>query len=539
MNKLVLSGILALSAAASFAQNVATASQNGTSQTATANQSGSALSSTISQVGTTLNNTNNDGFSMQNGTGHISVTNQNNGSTFNRAATTQRNAMGTTGANSATISQSNGAGGTSRQTGIPGTAVGTEGNWAGVSQEGSGNKVTINSDGAGTKANFAETWQKGQTNTATTNQNAGATLNITQIYQGDERRGGGPAAGPTNIEVVGNTALVEQSSGTRNETTVKQFSNGNTADVNQMGNPATPGSVSGNTAFVQQGETGAASAVAGGNNALIRQTGALTQGNSATALQNGTTSTAQISQENGSSNNVGFIQQISGGGSDARIRQIGNSQGNKGTIIQAGNGQAGLIEQGASNTNEATILQGVADLVSNNNRAYISQVTGAVSNSATIKQNQTTGGAYAFNRAFVNQTGNTGNTTLNMAMISQEDTYNQAGLTQTGAGSNTATFAQTGSYNVIGGPGAGNGFTNVASSAVQDGFKNTMTVTQTSTGAMASASLNNTASLSQTGNMNVLTVNQTIGAGALGGNLATATQTGMNNQAIVQQTAMP
>ena len=55
----------------------------------------------------------------------------------------------------------------------------------------------------------------------------------------------------------------------------------------------------------------------------------------------------------------------------------------------------------------------------------------------------------------------------------------------------------------------------------------------------ATATLYNIAILDQVGMDNTLTVNQTINPGASGGNTTTVNQTGMQNQAIVQQTAMP
>ncbi len=207
MKKLLLSGAALFLATVSFAQNVVTTTQNGTSQTATANQSGSSLTATISQVGSTTGNTNNQGVTFQTGTGHSALINQNNGSTYNRAGIGQVNGTSVSGANSATISQSDGAGGTSMQTGVPASAVGTEGNWAGVAQTGGGNRASIVADGVGTKANFAETWQKGNTNTARTSQSNGS-INTAEIFQGDDTRGGSRAG--TSVEVTSNTAVITQ-----------------------------------------------------------------------------------------------------------------------------------------------------------------------------------------------------------------------------------------------------------------------------------------------------------------------------------------
>lgn len=104
-------------------------------------------------------------------------------------------------------------------------------------------------------------------------------------------------------------------------------------------------------------------------------------------------------------------------------------------------------------------------------------------------------------------------------------------------------MSQTGDFNTVGGPGmvveSPYGTLTNNSYAIQNGQNNKMTVNQMADAGVANSTRHNTAILSQTGDNNVLSVTQTIGAGALGGDMATATQTGMGNQAIIQQSTMP
>ena len=535
MKKLFLSGALALCAAAGYAQNSATVTQNGTSQSATANQTGSSLTATISQVGTTTNNMFNTGTVSQTGTGHSATINQDNGSMYNRAFATQKNGTtaGATGANSATISQSNGSGGAAARGGDRSIVTGDLGNYSGTFQTGSGNKATVNQDGPNSKANLGEITQQGSTNTGTIMQSNVATSNVAQILQGVE-----PA--PV-VDVTGNNATINQDAGSRNDALVKQLSNTNTATVLQ--NTATS---TDNKAFVTQGDgtnvTGQAS-----NTAAVNQTGASTF-NSASVVQTGTLGRAFVTQNDAagaSSLNEAFINQIEGSGSYANIYQTGASS-NTATINQHGDGMQADIAQFVSNTsNVAKINQGSsASIQSDGSRAYIYQIGGVASSTAIIDQNLTVDGVS--NLAAIDQRG--GATSLNMAHIMQEGSYNEAGLVQTGAGSNTATVSQKGNYNVVGGPGHSNYYDPASSSAVfaraagqaqQDGSSNKMTVMQESTGAPTTLTLYNNAILNQVGTGNILTVDQTLSAGATAGNMATANQTGMGNLAIVQQTAMP
>lgn len=502
--------------------------QNGTMNSATAVQGGSSLTATISQVGTGATDVaSNTGITNQSGTGHTATINQNgtaapNGSTFNRAYLTQKNGATGPGANSATVSQSNGSGGAAARGGARSIVTGDVGNFAGTFQVGSSNTATLTQDGPGSKANLGEITQQGTGNTATTTQSNGAVSNLSQIFQGYDL-----------TDVSSNTATVNQDAGQRNEALVKQFSNGNKATVTQTGINSTD-----NKAFVTQGDgsdpTGQAN-----NLAKIEQLG-LSTGNSATVIQTGKNTNnagVEIYQSNNSTDNIAFVHQISGEGSNSRIYQTNGSNLNNAKVIQYGNYHEAVIDQagyaGTVSNNFSEINQGISTSASDHNRTFTHQTTGATSSTITVNQNTLVGGQ--FNDALVEQIGGT----LNQALVNQQGSHNAAGLVQTGAGSNTATIGQTGDYNVVKGVGVymAPDYPSL-SSALQNGSGNSMTVTQTSTGATTSASLNNTAMLSQIGT-NVLTVSQTINVGAIAGNLATANQTGMNNQAIVQQTAMP
>ena len=484
MKNALLTGVALLITAASYAQNTTTITQSGTSQTATADQSGNTLISVISQSGTPANNTNNLGQSFQTGNGHTLTINQNNGSTFNRAGVTQGNLVSGTGSNSATISQSDGSGGSSFRGGDPATTAG-DGNWTGIAQKGDGNKAQITQDGTSTTKNFAETYQEGTTNTATTGQSQ-ATDGRAQIFQGNVN-------GSSIVNVTGNTADIIQDRSVRNDAVIKQLSNGNNATIEDRESNS-----SDNQAFINQGD-GTNAAGQNGNTALIQQYSGTVSSNTATVEQTGTFSTGQVLQVNGSSNNVGYVKQVSGTGSYGRVMQSNGAQGNEGTVTQYGDF----------------------------NNGYIFQQVNAISNKATIAQGNATSASDHLDAQIYQQV----NTAGNVATITQQGSYDQAGLVQTGVGSNTATFGQTGNYNKIGGPVSPGPVPLVQGSALQDGTGNGMMVTQMSLGG-SNTTIFNTARLSQTGTGNMLTVDQTANTVS---NMATVTQSGGQNQAIVMQ----
>ena len=591
MKKLLLSSILTLGAAAGFAQNVATTTQNGTSQTATANQTGSSLTATISQVGSVTNNTNNSGLSTQNGTGHTSLINQNNGSTFNRAAINQRNAVGSsTGANSATISQSNGAGGNSRQTGLPGSAVGTEGNWADINQSGGGNKASIVSDGVNTKANFAETWQKGNTNTGTTYQSGGIT-NVAQIYQGDNTRGGTQIG--TSLEVTGNKALItqgrtsstDQNNGSQpaisisNNATISQFSDANNALISQGGlsnfyNPSL-GRATSNSATILQGTMGT-----GGHDAQIYQgtEGGQSNRDKTSIVQIGTTNSATSVQgvatagsTDGSTDDVIMINQSGTSGvvfvtqgqvgvansSTGTVTQTSASVGGKAYIFQgfggfdySSNDKAGITQGGTSNF--AQIVQGgatdqVSGAVSQGNSATITQADGTSNSEALINQGRD-GGTATNDVASINQTSGT----MNAALISQGravsvmDGTGATILTGASATNSTATISQSGDKNVGKLYQAGTshvasltqtgsvGGTGNSALLYQSGTSQTAMIMQSGNGNIVDGGIAGSVGM-QSGSNNMLSVTQTQSGMGMG-NAAHVNQAGSMNTATIMQT---
>ena len=98
-------------------------------------------------------------------------------------------------------------------------------------------------------------------------------------------------------------------------------------------------------------------------------------------------------------------------------------------------------------------------------------------------------------------------TANNIGLIDQQGSHNSANLFQTstsGKGSNTATIGQYGNYNQVTGPG---GF------ALQDGTGNKMPITQLADGGIVSKF--NSATVSQSGTGNSLTLSQTFTTSAL------------------------
>ncbi|MBC7568665.1 MAG: hypothetical protein H7319_02885 [Spirosoma sp.] len=528
MKRLLLPALLSLLATAGFAQNVGTVSQNGTNNTGSTIQNGSSLTATVSQVGTVANTVSNTGITNQSGTGHTATVTQDGGSTFNRAYITQ---IGTSsGANSATLSQNNGSGGNTARGGNP--AINTTANvanFSGIYQVGSSNVASVNQDGTGTQGNLGESIQKGTSNTATTTQSGGALNGVAQVFQGFEP---GPASTTVvGVDVAGNKASINQDASLRNQATIRQFSDGNTATVEQDGS-----SSAGNIASVVQGD-GVALTLSGSNTATVEQS-PNSLSNTAGITQLGYQNTAEVEQysfSGMSSYNVASVTQTAGADRNlGKVYQGGLSESdissyNVGTILQKGDDGAAYISQiSNANYNNASIEQGVG---SSFDKAGIYQ-SASTSATASITQNLTATGNGMPNLAEIDQTGS-----KNLATIAQEGSANKAGIQQiaTGAGSNTATVTQTGNYNMVGGPGTSNAdfTTGVTSFATQNGAANSMVVTQMA--ATGTSAIHNTAMLSQTGTGNILTVNQTISAGAMGGNTATVSQNGNGNVGSITQ----
>ncbi len=532
MKHLLLTSMLLLSAVAAFAQNSAVVAQNGTANSASALQGGSSLTATISQVGSTPTTvTNNTAITDQTGTGHSATINQNgtapNGSTFNRAYATQRN--GTTGANSVTISQSNGSGGAAARGGDRSVVAGDLGNFSGTFQEGNANRAAVIQDGPNSKANIGEITQKGDNNTATTTQN-GTQSGVALVYQGFD-----PNVPVVNIAVTSNTATIDQSGSTANQAFIRQFSDGNTAFVRQIGANSTT-----NLTRIDQGPGG------GGNTATVRQGQGFQTVTSNTALigQYGTNGFATIDHDRfaQSTSNVASITQTTGSVSNtATIMQSSNAnaQFNVATIQQAGsNGLASISESDGTRYNQSSIQQGTG---SSGDKAYIRHAFSFTS-TASISQNLTaTTGGSSNNVASIVQGRDTGggvSGTSMTAVISQEGKDNSALLNQVGTG-HKATITQTGNNNVVTGPLSAASIdvllTDIAlgNYAEQGGTGQVLTVNQTSLD--GASLLGNSVSVSQLGTSNTGTVNQTIGAGAMGNNVGMLTQNGIGNSGTITQ----
>ncbi|WP_232325863.1 hypothetical protein [Spirosoma montaniterrae] len=525
---------LALAAITAWGQtNTSTISQTGVSQQANVSQTGSALTSVISQVGTPTSNTGNVGLVIQSGTGHILSISQ-NGSNYNRAGVTQ---TGTSpGSNTVTIAQNNnGNGNTSLRSADPATSAVGNGNWAGGWQLGSSNSIRIRQNNAGTTQNFAEAWQQGTSNEADIQQSRGVD-NRAEIFQGNEQRGGGPAAGslPT-VNVTGNVADIDQERGLRNDASIRQFSNNNRGEVNQNAITSTD-----NLATIQQGD-GTDPSGQRENTAIIEQNN-ISNLNIANILQLGSESEAEINQDGvsgsgGSSTNIASITQTIGSDeNEARIDQSsGNSllsERNNATIVQKGeDGRTHIRQTIAAADSKGSIEQGTG---SDNDRAYIWQGRTSFA-TATITQNLTATGRD--NIASIQQgNGTVGQGSSLSATIAQEGSRNDTRLLQIGSAS-SATVSQTGNNNVVTGPGlgttpsGGEGTLLGGSYAVQNGSSHQLTITQTSPGG-GNTSIFNTADVQQLGTGNVLIGMQTA---QTAGNLMTVRQDGNTNQAFIQQ----
>lgn len=300
---------------------------------------------------------------------------------------------------------------------------------------------------AGFAQNVVTTTQMGTANSASATQ-GGSSLTATIIQQGSGftetvsntaitgQTGTGSKAMVTQNGVSSfNKAMVTQA-GTGQKATVSQTgptSTSNTATVSQIGNTheatvTQDNGASRNMAMVTQTATS--------NTATVTQTGAIS--NTATVEQNGTTSSAIVNQLDNATSNTAYIKQVSGSGSGAAINQTRFSgmptDMNEASIIQYGDRQTAVTTQDGATGSFLSIKQGSAGTLSSDNRADSRQINGVTSSTATIEQNTTASGS--LNKARTDQYGITA---LNYAMVSQQGSSNEAGLIQTGTGSNTAT----------------------------------------------------------------------------------------------------
>ena len=171
--------LLSVSAPVIAQTNTATVSQTGNAQSATAVQTGSANQSTINQLtGTaTTPNTGNRAFTTQSGTsptvpGNLAFVRQINGSDYNEARIGQQQGTG----NTATIEQqgsaANRTGGTALRGNVAASPSTTDaGNYASISQTGTGNNQTLIRQNAGalggSQANYGVIRQVGDNNGVT------------------------------------------------------------------------------------------------------------------------------------------------------------------------------------------------------------------------------------------------------------------------------------------------------------------------------------------------------------------------------------
>lgn len=542
MRLLLLSGSL-LTAVVGYAQNTATVTQNGTSQTATANQTGTGHRTTISQVGDPAANRNNKALSTQNGQNQTATVNQ-NGNPFRPAkfneARIDQSGTGATG-NTATVSQNNSGGTSYRGSGAAATG---DGNYGSVFQRGNNNTATVNQNDV--EANHSSK-NLGIVNQYGTGNGTSATGPVTITQNGATDGRAEINQGTASMAVTGNGATVDQTSSQRNDAFVNQLTSNNKATVLQSGVQS-----SDNVASIRQGSMD--NTTGGGNTAIIQQetntpeppsTGVNTSFstfNQAYITQLGTNSYADIKQRKDADQNYAEINQYSGTNSDARIQQEFQATSlNDARINQYGNNQLAYAAQIKADQNRLTIDQGSANVSSSANKAYVFQ-SFSDDGVVTVRQNTTTAGGQNFAEVTqeFNPAADPDRTVGNIATVDQEGSQNRMALRQSGVGSNTATIGQSGNNNVVKGPGLVANVTvpgfrpDVPIGALQDGFGNEMTVTQTSPGG-TNSTIFNTADLTQRGNNNTLSVDQTA---MTVGNSTTISQTGNSNQAVVQQNGM-
>lgn len=587
MKKLIFGGMALIGfATTSYAQNVSTVNQNGTSQTAVAAQTGNGQVSTISQVGSaSATNFGNYGATSQTGaTSNTATVNQNNGSNGNRAYATQLGGNG----NKATISQSDNSGGGATAASVG--AAGGDGNFAGTYQKGDGNTAGVNQNND-SQRNLGEVRQNGMTNTGTVNQSNTSRDNTGKIYQGfaDDNvlqpltgvnsstatiNQGKTNPGDMNFtpgvaaESVSNTATVTQTAD-NNRALIGQ---GTTiSDINGTSTGRSAGSIAtivqsaaGNTAEIEQGAQSGESRASKGT---ITQTGTgnfgtilqgvlnfgLDNGGEATITQAGTngsvayiqvgilgvatSSTATINQTSASNNTDAYIYQAFGGNSTSTNDKAGITQGGTGDnfaqIVQgsapsvgtaSSSGNSATITQGDGTSNsEALINQGRDDLGSAiNNVAVINQVSGNLNN-ALISQGRAV--------AIINGAGSEINTgvvsTGSSATVTQDGNNNTGNIYQAdgaGTGGNMATLMQTGNMNTA--------------KLYQEGTALKATITQMGDMNVLDGGVAGSVA-TQMGTNNTATVMQTSAAGGPG-NVAHLMQSGSgNNASIIQSTIMP
>ena len=209
MKKVILTGATLLAfVATSFAQNTATLNQNGNYQTGVQQQTGSNQTSVITQTkGTGINTGNFAGTYQTSNVANTATVSQKDGSQGNRAGIAQNG-----GTSNATINQNGGSLGTSGAATAAQVAnvnfPAGDGNLAGVAQTGTGNTGVVIDQNNKSLRNSSEIWQNGNNNVnTTTSQSGNSTGNFAEVLQGYSSR---TVAGPVS---TGSKATVEQNGG--------------------------------------------------------------------------------------------------------------------------------------------------------------------------------------------------------------------------------------------------------------------------------------------------------------------------------------
>ena len=426
MKRIILTGSLLLAFAAALqAQNTATVSQNGNSQSNTIDQSGSNNQTLIRQLTGTalLANTGNKVGVTQQATATLPLRNQAfidqiNGADYDQATIGQTMGSG----NIATIEQAGGhgfrSGGTSLAdpASVSGGTDGT-GNVASITQTGAGNDQTTIKQNAGVRggsgANVARITQVGNTNLGTVIEQSNRSFgNLATIAQGS---GSGGATANTavvlqNDDSQHNRASVVQE-GANKIADVQQTtgSSHNQLQVSQLGIDGFATVYQTDQADHNQATVGQTSSSNGGSNATVYQTN-VSAYNTAFVEQKGTVDNALINQSEQSKNNVASIAQGVGGlGNSAVITQTYAYDG-AGNGTGLGTGNTARITQNqtspSSTGNQAEVTQGFAGGIS------------TVSGNTVISDN---------NGVVIGQEND-----LNVAKVMQGGVSNQAGVTQRG-----------------------------------------------------------------------------------------------------------
>ncbi len=605
MKKNILtSAALMAFAAATYAQVI---NQDGTQQYAQQNQFGINQTGAIRQIQApndpARTNYGNYAITFQTATqphafNNTLVINQNDGSQGNRAGIGQVNSSDT-GGSLAVINQNGGPDGLSGgATSVSATigAAGENGNFAGISQNGSGHNATINQNN-NSRRNAAEIYQNGSLGMASISQSNNSVGNTAFVYQGFSGPGvvsgyvidaraeinqgksasGDVSSGSAAPEAVGSTAVVTQTTSSVRASIIQGgYIIGGGAGRAEAVDARVNQSARGNNPLYYGGTAGAnirqgiAGAEAIGSKANINQTGVshlanIRQGEGTFSSDRQSSATiTQIGSSDYAADNAAIFQGTNGGKSEsdqATITQTETSSGAFGQIIQ---GQAvNATSTAYSRRDKATISQ------NNSSAAYVYQNSSASAgggadggdNSASITQGAGVAviqQGYALGNYALNTNRNTASITQG-AGASMKAKIQQGGNGPDFQDANGATFrlssltgtlialtgstANDNSASITQGPSKNfnaniyqNGLFNSATVNQSNGDGHQALIIQTSNSERAMAAINQSSS----GSGNFATILQFTGANADGvgqyGNMATINQiAGSNNTVFIQQ----